>query len=370
MNQKIDIVVINDLVTDNRVDKIANSLLEMGFSPTLTGRVQKKSLHLEDRKYSTHRMKLLFEKGPFFYTEFNIRLFFRLLFSNAEIILSNDLDTLPAAYFASKLKGKKLVYDSHEYFTEVPELINRPKTQKIWEKIESFILPKVKNAYTVCGSIAQIYKEKYNVPFRVVRNLPVKQEKLSIPPSEEIDKKGQKIILYQGALNIGRGLECAIKAMQFMEGTQLWIAGDGDIKDELKNLAKKLNVCHKVNFLGRIPLSELKYITAQADLGISIEEDMGLNYRYALPNKLFDYIQQHIPVMVSNLPEMKNIVDKYKIGSILKEHEPKKMAEQFNHALFNKHQREKWLQNLEKAALELCWENELKTLDEIYSNLQ
>lgn len=369
MSKKIDIVVINDLVTDNRVHKIATSLMKFGYSPKLTGRKLKNSPFLEIREYPTHRMKLVFEKGPLFYAEFNIRLFFRLLFSNAELVLSNDLDTLPASYFACKIRRKKLVYDSHEYFTEVPELISRPAVQKVWMRIEKIILPKVKNAYTVCDSIAKIYFEQYQVPFKVIRNLPQKEQKLTIPDDGKIDKKN-KIILYQGALNLGRGLECVIRSMQFIEGAELWLAGDGDIKDELKTLAKKLKVCKKIKFIGRVSFSDLKYITAQADLGISVEEDLGLNYRFALPNKLFDYIQQRIPVLVSNLPEMKKIVEGYRVGQILEKHDPKIMARQFQYALFDKKLRESWIENLDNAANELCWENEEPVLKDVFDNLR
>ncbi len=369
MPQQIDIVVINDLVTDNRIHKVAISLQNMGFSPKLTGRKLKSSITLEKRSYKTHRMHLLFEKGPLFYAEFNIRLFFSLLFSSAEIILSNDLDTLPASYLASKIRGKKLVYDSHEYFTEVPELINRPAIQNTWRKIEKAILPNLKNAYTVCDSIANAYHQQYGTSFQVIRNLPFRNDKIVIPQDKIIHKEGAKIILYQGALNLGRGIECAIKAMQYTKGAQLWLAGDGDLSDKLKHLTNELGLNNNVKFLGRIPLTEMKYITAQADLGISIEEDRGLNYRFALPNKLFDYIQQKVPVMVSNLPEMKKIVENYKVGVILEKHDPKIMADQFQLALFDENIRNEWSSNLDKAAKILCWEKEAIKLESIFKNL-
>ena len=156
-------------------------------------------------------MNLLFEKGPLFYAEFNFRLFLRLLFSSAEIILSNDLDSLPASYLASKIRRKKLVYDSHEYFTEVPELINRPAIQNTWRRIEKAILPNLKNAYTVCDSIANAYNKQYGTTFQVIRNLPFRNDRIEIPQDKIIQKEGAKIVLYQGALNLGRGLEYAIK---------------------------------------------------------------------------------------------------------------------------------------------------------------
>ena len=144
--QKIIISVTNDLTTDQRVHKVCISLQKMGFEILLVGRKLQNSLPL-DRNYQTHRIQLLFNKGFLFYAEYNLRLFFYLLFKKKEIVLANDLDTLLPNYLVSKLQKKKLVYDSHELFTEVPELINRPKTQKIWLKIEQKILPKLKSLF-------------------------------------------------------------------------------------------------------------------------------------------------------------------------------------------------------------------------------
>lgn len=370
MRPTIDLAVTNDLATDNRVHKMAVSLQGMGFTVRLTGRKRRNSPPLSPRSYSTHRMRLIFDKGPLFYAEFNLRLFWRLLFSGARIVVANDLDTLPACYLAAYLRRKKLVFDSHEYFTQVPELVNRPKVQAIWKKLERMLLPRVKQGITVCESIAGLYQTEYGVPFRVVRNLPLRSPKVTMPPEKKIETIGQKVILYQGALNLGRGLEHTIRAMQFTEQAQLWLAGDGDLTAELQTLVQQLNLGDKVKFLGRIPLHELPAITAQADLGLSIEEDLGLNYRFALPNKLFDYIQQHVPVLVSNLPEMKKVVENYRIGLILDSHEPHNMARQFEQALCDTGLRNIWLSNLPQAAEELCWECEQPVLDEIFRDLR
>jgi glycosyltransferase involved in cell wall biosynthesis len=367
--KKVILSVTNDLVTDSRVHKVALSLQKMSFQVLLVGRKLPKSKKLDQRPYKTHRMKLFFRRGPLFYAEYNFRLFLFLRVRKADIFLANDLDSLLANYLASKLKGKPLVYDSHEFFTEVPELLDRPVKRAIWQRIERAILPKLKYAYTVSESIAAQYREKYGTPFRVVRNLPHHEELILVPHEKNLVTDHRKIILYQGALNIGRGLEYAIKAMQYLDDARLLIAGDGDITMPLKQLVADLKLADRVRFLGKIPLEEMKYITAQADLGLSIEEDLGLNYRFALPNKLFDYIQQQVPVLVSNLPEMKKIVDDYQIGMILESHDPQQMANQFHEALFNWELREKWYNNLPLAAHDLCWENEEQVLFEIFEKI-
>lgn len=334
----------------------------MGFSVLLIGRKLPHSISVNSRDYQTKRFKLLFKTGPIFYAEFNFRLFIFLLFSKFDVLLANDLDSLTANFVASKIRNKPLVYDSHEYFTEMPELINRPKVQRIWKWLESRMLPKIKLAYTVCNSIAKIYSKEYRNEFKVVRNVPVKSKMQLIGNLKDT----KKVVLYQGAVNIGRGLEQAILAMKFIDGAKLIIAGDGDIKNRLENLVKKEHLQNKVEFKGRLAIDELNKLTPKANLGLSIEEDLGLNYRFALPNKLFDYIQARVPVLVTDLPEMTAIVNQYKVGDVTASLDPNILAEKIESALFNSKKQEVWQKNLEVAAKELIWENEEKVLKDIF----
>jgi glycosyltransferase involved in cell wall biosynthesis len=362
--KKIIVSVTNDLISDNRVHKVCTTLTNIGFAVLLVGRELPASPPLKKRAYKTKRFKLIFKKGMFFYAEYNFSLFLFLLFTKFDVLLANDLDSLTANFLASKIKNKPLVYDSHEYFTQVPELINRPKVQRFWEWLESKMVPKIKYAYTVCDSIANVYNKKYGTSFKVVRNIPLSSKK-------GITKKGttktEKIVLYQGAVNIGRGLEQAILAMKFIDNAKLVVAGDGDIKSQLQKLVEKENLQNRVEFTGRLPLEELSELTQQADLGLSIEEDIGLNYRFALPNKLFDYIQAQVPVLVTNLPEMVAIVKQYQVGEITHSLEPKKLAEKIEDSLVNLEKRETWQNNLKIAAKELTWEEEEKVLYKMYS---
>ena len=366
--KRIAISVINDLVTDNRVHKVATALQEMGHEVTLIGRLLPESLPVT-RTYNTHRMSLFLRKGPGFYIEYNLRLFFVLLFSKFDVFVANDLDTLLPNFLVSKMTGNPLYYDSHEYFTEVPELVDRAKVRKVWEKLERSLLPKVRNAYTVCQSIAEAYRYKYGTYFQVVRNVPERMLPFEIGEDKKLGLGDKKVILYQGALNVGRGLEPMIRAMQEIDNAVLIIVGDGDIAVQLQALVLRLSLQDKVKFLGRVPFDEVKHITVQADLGLSIEENLGLNYQYALPNKLFDYIQAGIPALVSDLPEMKKIVTDYKVGAILESHQPSQMAKQITEILNNPSQLAEWKVNLKKAASELCWENEKEKLRLIYSGL-
>ena len=361
---KIIVSVTNDLATDQRVHKVCNSLTNQGFAVTLLGRKLKNSPKLY-RNYTTKRFKLLFNKGFLFYAEYNLRLFVYLLFQKKDILLSNDLDTLLANYLVSTVQQTKLVYDSHELFTEVPELINRPKTQNIWLKIEKFALPKLNNCYTVCDSIAAYYNKKYQTNFKVIRNVPVLTE-INSNYQFPFAINNKKIILYQGALNIGRGIELLIDTMNYLENTIFVIIGTGDIENQLKQRVKDNNLNDKVKFLGRVTPNELKNITPKVDLGISLEEDLGLNYYFALPNKIFDYIHAEIPVLVSNLPEMKKIVTNYKIGEIAIEREPEKLAKQLKNIL--KTPKSYYSENLRKAKNSLNWQEESKKLQDVFND--
>jgi glycosyltransferase involved in cell wall biosynthesis len=365
---KVYISVTNDIVTDHRVNKIALSLKKLGVETCIIGRRIRRKVRIPKKPCGQKLFKLIFNKGPLFYAEYNIRLFIFLLFRKVDVLAANDLDTLPANYLVSRIRRKKLVYDSHEYFTEVPELVGRDFVKKVWAGIEKKILPKIKYSYTVCESIAKIYSEKYSINMRVVRNFPVYIKDLPAPVVN-IRDADEKIIIYQGSLNLARGLENAIQAMRFIDNAKLVIIGDGDITANLQQLADRYSLHYKVIFFERMPYEELIAYTVQADLGISLEEKIGLNYYYALPNKLFDYIQARVPVLVSDFPEMAGIVNDYGIGLTSNTSDPQQLASLFKEMTENQEKRILWKQNLEKAAKELCWENEEKRLLEIYSGI-
>lgn len=363
--KKIFVSVTNDLVADNRVHKVCNTLNTMGFEVTLVGRRLPGSPSLAPRSYITRRLRLLFNKGPLFYACFNIRLFLWLLIRPYDLLLANDLDTLPAMVLAGKLKSKPVIYDSHEFFTEVPELVHRPLIRKIWQRLEKMFIPYVSDAFTVCGSIAGEYERMYGIRFQVIRNLPVADPlKIKNQPAQGHTMK--PVIIYQGALNLGRGLAQAIRAMDFLPEAELVIAGSGDLEADLRAAASH-SKHGNIRFTGRLPLEEVFQLTLTASLGISIEEDLGLNYRYALPNKLFDYIQARIPVVVTGLPEMKRIVEGYAVGLVTPTSEPDTLAETFRTALSDTSLRATWAQNLETAARALTWQNEEPILRKIFS---
>ena len=367
---RIVVSVTNDLVTDQRVHKICTSLAEMEYEVILIGRKLQNSLPL-NRKYNTSRMRLLFNKGFLFYAEYNLRLFFKLFFAKKDILLSNDLDTLLPNFLISKIFGKTLVYDSHELFTEIPELTARPRVKKVWLAIEKFIFPRLKNVYTVNDSIASIYKEKYAVDVKVVKNIAPKFSNNTADISLLKKIKGnQKMLILQGSgINIDRGAEELVEMMQYLENTILYIIGSGDVFEMLKKLATKFKVKEKVFIKDKMPYNTLMEYTKIADIGLSLDKGTNLNYEYSLPNKIFDYIQAQLPLLVSDRKEVAALVLKENIGLVVESHDPKTLANKVKEMLANTTQYRIWKENLKKASQKYCWENESLTLKTIFNEL-
>ena len=369
--KRIIVSVTNDLVTDQRVHKICMSLMAMDFEIVLIGRRLPTSSVL-NRNYRIIRMKLLFNKGFLFYAEYSVRLFLKLLFLKKDILLSNDLDTLLPNYVISKLFNKELVYDSHELFTEIPELEGRPGVKGVWQRIEQYIFPKLKRVYTVNDSIASFYNQKYKVEVQVIRN--IAPELIDKTADEKLAKKikgDQKMIILQGSgLNIDRGAEEAVSMMQYIDNSILYIIGGGDVFENLKELVITLKLENKVFIKNKMPYNELMEFTKIADLGLSLDKGMNLNYEYSLPNKVFDYIQAEIPLLVSNRIEIAKLVIDNQIGKVVDTHDPKELANIVNGIFSDKEQLLTWKNNLKKAAQKYTWENEAIKLKEIFQDLK
>lgn len=369
MAKKIIVSVINDLATDQRVKKVCGTLSDMGFEILLVGRRLSNSPAMDERPYPVRRMRLIFTKGPFFYSEYQIRLFFLLLFRKTDVLYSNDLDTLLPNYFISKIKKLPLIYDSHEYFTGLPELKSRPLKRGIWKMVERSIFPRLKHVFTVTESIADLYDSEYGVRPLVVRNVAEMRglDLISDRKALGLPEKKKIIILQGSGINIDKGSEELVEAMQFVpDDILLLIVGGGDVIDTLKQKTRDLNLVEKIVFKPRLHYEYLMAYTVSADLGISLEKDTNINYRFSLPNKIFDYVHAGIPVLAPELPEIKKLIETYNIGAFISSHEPRLIAAKIVEMLEHPEHLKMWRDNAKKARKELNWEQESKTIQKVF----
>ena len=365
------LTVTNDITTDQRVNKAARTLQKMGFEVMIVGVRRKDSKPFDPSYASIKRIPLLFHKKFPFYAEYNLKLFFLLLFGRFSLIVSNDLDTLLASHLAAFLKRKPLVYDSHEYFCNTPEIVNRPFVYRFWKTLERFLFRRQKTIITVNQSIASLYETEYGKKVHVIRNLPPYRKPGACLPADELSlPPGKDIVLLQGSwINVDRGAEELLQAMHPRFGLKnllLVIIGSGDVMPKLKKMAADEPLTSRVLFFDKMEYSLLYEYTRYATIGVSLDKDSNLNYRYSLPNKLFDYIMAGTPQLVSDLPEVAGIVRKFKTGMVLQNHDPAHIAQCITHMLQDATRLKEWQANCLDAAKTLCWENEEEKLIAIY----
>jgi glycosyltransferase involved in cell wall biosynthesis len=363
MNKKrITFTVTNDLVYDQRMQRICSSLQKAGYKVTLVGRDQRTSTHLRNADYRQVRLASWFSKGKLMYAEFNLRLFTYLLFHSTDAICAIDLDTILPCYFTSALKGTIRIYDAHELFTEQKEIVTRPLIQKLWLAVERFAVPKFENGYTVNTFIAEEFERRYNVKYTVVKNMPV------LKPLPESKKEGRPFIIYQGAVNEGRSFETLIPAMKEVE-CKLVICGNGNFFEQVKKLIKKNKVADKVELRDYVPPDELAAVTPTSHVAVTLFEKVGLNQYNSLSNRFFDYIMAGVPQVCVGYPEYEAINDKYGIAYLIYNTDASTIALALNNLLHDDVLHNTIRQNCLKAREELNWGTEEKVLIEFYDRL-
>ena len=322
--------VSNDLLTDQRVMRHIGALREVGYEVTTVCRTD---------------LPVRWQRGWRFYAAFNWRLWRRLRCEvrsvkcevggdatqsgvsqkntehstqNTEIIVwANDTDTLLGCWLAARGRCR-LVMDAHELFPEVPEIHDKPLVKWVWRTIERWLMPKCDALLTVSQGIADYYKDRYGVEMTVVRNLSsyelgVRSYELGVRSYES----GEKVLLYAGKVNVGRGVDWAIDALELLPGCRLVVAGDGDLLEAMKAYAAKKAWADRVVFTGRLMPEELTALEAKADVGLVMLEDKGLSYHYALPNRVGAFVQAGVPMVVSDLPEMARVVRTFGVGAVI-----------------------------------------------------
>jgi glycosyltransferase involved in cell wall biosynthesis len=348
---------------DYRVHKTALSLMDMGFAVHCITRHKKGFGKTSTVPYHIVVLPTFFKTGAAFYLEFNLRLFFYLLFHSSHSVLSIDLDTLPGCRLGTWINRRRLVFDSHEYFPEVPEVTCRPLIKKIWLMAEKLFIPSVDAAYTVCQSIADIYTHKYGKPFRVMRNLPAATRLEKVTPA--ITDWRFKIV-YQGAVNNGRGILETLDAMQHLDDVLLIIVGDGDEMELVRLKVATMNLQDRVILTGKIPFSQLPAYTCSANAGLCLLENKGLNYYYSLPNRIFDFALAGVPIIASNFPEINAVVGKYNTGVLVDDLQPASIVAAIRQLKDDPTFCNVLSANAVDISKTLTWENEEAVLREIF----
>ncbi len=353
--------VTNDLTYDQRMIRICSSLAAAGYDVTLIGRKLPDSKPHTAQPFRQKRIYCFFKKGKAFYAEYNIKLFFYLLFKKSHLVCAIDLDTILPVYIVSKMKGIKRVYDAHELFCEMKEVVTRPRIYKTWKKIEKFTVPKFKYGYTVSLPIAEEFRIMYAVKYEVIRNLPV------LKPFEILVKK-EKYIFYQGAVNEGRSFETLIPAMKEINA-RLIIAGDGNFMHQARELVQKNDLTEKIIFIGKISPVELYNYTLNAWIGITLFENNGLSNYYSLANRFFDYINAGIPQLCVDYPVYREINKNAPVAVLISDLQPENISKSINQLLENELLYNELQQNCLQARKELNWQQEEKKLVSFYNSI-
>lgn len=355
---RIIFTVTNDLNYDQRMIRICNTLIENDYEIKIIGREFSDSHTLEKKKYHQKRLKLFFEKGFGFYFEYNLRLFVYLLFQKTDILCCIDLDTMLPVFLTSVLKRKIKVYDAHEYFSQQKEIISRPKIYRVWHFIERTLVPKFKKGYTVSEGIAKEFLKHYEVNYEIIRNVPLLKPLPSVHPKE-------KIILYQGSVNEGRGFEYLIPAMEKVNAT-LFIYGDGNFLNKAKAVVFGNQLQNKIFFKGKFLPAEADQITQQAYIGINLVEPLGENQFLSLANKFFDYMHNAIPQVTMDFAEYRRINDEFEIALLINDLSVQSVSKSINLLLEDKPLYIRLQQNCIKAREVYNWQMEEKKLIDFY----
>jgi glycosyltransferase involved in cell wall biosynthesis len=368
MGRRILFTVTNDLQFDQRMRRICGTLSNAGYDVTLIGRRPiSPSSPLTQTPYTQIQLAgLIFTKGKLFYLEFNLRLLLFLLFKPCDAICSIDLDTAVPGIIAAKLRKKIHIFDAHELFTHVPEVARRPRIQAIWEKVQTFTFKHCDTAFTVGPAIAQYFTEKYHKPVQVVRNMPRASVVAHTDTAHFAAIENKKFILYQGALNEGRGLELLIQAMVNIP-CELVLAGEGDVSEPLRKLTQSLHLENKVHFLGMIPPHQLPALTKLAYIGFNVSENVGLSYYLSLNNKFFDYTQSHLPSLINPYPEYKQLLSEFQVG-LLTEPTVESIIEQASELLNNPSLYQELKSQCIAASEKWTWEQETPKLLSIFES--
>ena len=291
---------------------------------------------------------------------------------DADVIHAHDLDTLWPAVRAARRRDLPVIYDSHEYFIEQSGLVARPFMRGVWSRLESRLIHRVHRTITVSGSIARQLQDRYLLdqvitvrnlpPFRAVVDSRKIHDVLNLDPT-------LMVVLYQGGFLTDNGLAEQMEAVAMVPGAVMVLIGDGPCEAELKSLALARGLQKKVYFIARVPFSDLHEYTCSADLGLCLIKGSGQSFYHSLPNKLFEYMMAGLPVLASNFPEMRAVVNDSKAGRVEAPENVQAVGRAIRDMLADPHALRRCAGAARRAAEQYCWERECSKLVELYNAL-
>ena len=364
--KRLFFTVTNDLVFDQRMIRICTSLAQAGFSVTLVGPARADSPALSDHPFRQRRLNTWLRRGKGFYLEYNLRLLFFLFFQPLDGLCAIDLDTILPVYLISRLRRKPRLYDAHELFCEMQEVVTRPTVYKMWKNIERFCVPRFRHGYTVNGFIAAEFKKMYGVGYAVIRNMPVLNE--GPVPGPDRPLPPGPFFLYQGAVNEGRCFETLIPAMKHVPAP-LVICGDGNFMTQARALVQQHGLQDRVIFLGRILPGRLPGITRAAWAGITLFHRRGISNYYSLANRFFDYMHAGIPQLAVGYPAYREINNSCPVAVLIDEPGIGEIAEALNRLLDNTGLHRALVSNCKQARLRYNWQEEETLLIRLYQEI-
>ncbi|MCS7161906.1 MAG: glycosyltransferase [Bacteroidia bacterium] len=356
--QRVIHCILNNLVYEQRLHKIGLTLGRF-YEVELVGvRTFGERVSLPERPYKVKHLRVPVRGGPLFFLWANgAFLLYLLRHPRWDAVIACDLDILPACWLAAKLRGKAIVLDSRELYTGLPVLMRRPVRRWIWAQLERIFYPRVPYILTVSPPIAAYIQAKYRRWAWVIYNLPLRQPN---PPPRYLRRL---LILYQGMLQLERGLEELIGALAYTKRWELLIVGDGPLRQWLERLAQLQGVAGRVSFEGLVPFERLPSYAAEAAVGVSGELPRAPNHRYALPNKVFDYLQLGLPVLVGEAPLIRRLVEHYRCGWVVERWLPHRIAQVLVRIASSPQAYEERARNAQQAASQLYWERQAPCIE-------
>lgn len=351
-NKKIAILGDSPLEYDARVQRLIKSFEIKGFDVDVyLPNLNKTDINIFNENVNFEYYELnnsWLNQNIFFWKKFSKVI--KLVNSKKKDYSFIYINDYPLLFSGCKIKRQSkslLIYDSHEIYIEtINQFFPTEGLKKYYGfflirlnkmlhfKIEKRLIKHTDFRLTVCESFKIYFKKLYDVDFNVLKNGPL--EGADIKSSDKIRTKlnlktHNKIILYQGVFNKGRGLKKLIKSFEFVnQSIHLVLIGDGPLKKELITISKKLN---NVHFIPTVKQKELIYYTVSADIGVLLIEATNKSKELTLPNKVFEYMNAGIPYVTNNRPEALKIIYKYNCGFVFSDKNPKSIGQQFQEVI-------------------------------------